>query len=119
MRNGSERAPARWLIALAACCVFAAAHAERADRDKPVNLEADQVTVDDNKQTGWSINGGQGKPHTAIFQLAEPLKNTGEFRLLGEDFAIAPIADEILFVQRHLELMDAHGGRFQVAKREA
>ena len=50
MRNGSKRAPARWLIALAACCVFAAAHAERADRDKPVNLEADQVTVDDNKQ---------------------------------------------------------------------
>jgi len=26
-------------------------HAERADRDKPVNLEADQVTVDDAKQT--------------------------------------------------------------------
>lgn len=27
------------------------AHAERADRDKPVNLEADRVTVDDAKQT--------------------------------------------------------------------
>src|ERR1700680_4935710 len=27
-----------------------AAHAERADRDKPVNLEADRVTVDDAKQ---------------------------------------------------------------------
>src|SRR6187431_139824 len=26
------------------------AHAERADRDKPVNLEADRVTVDDVKQ---------------------------------------------------------------------
>ena len=55
MRNGSKQAPLRWLIALAACCMFAAAHAERADRDKPVNLEADQVTVDDNKQTATFI----------------------------------------------------------------
>ena len=40
-------------IAFLACCALlsGAAHAERADRDKPVNLEADQVTVDDNKQT--------------------------------------------------------------------
>ncbi len=44
-------------IALLAWCVLApaAAHAERADRDKPVNLEADQVTVDDNKQTATFI----------------------------------------------------------------
>jgi len=43
-------------IALAAWCVVAAAaHAEQADRDKPVNLEADQVTVDDNKQTATFI----------------------------------------------------------------
>ena len=39
------------------------------------------AALDDNKQTGWSINGGQGKPHTAVFQLAEPLKSAGEFRL--------------------------------------
>ena len=31
------------------------------------------AALDDNKQTGWSINGGQGKQHTAVFQLAEPL----------------------------------------------
>ena len=39
-------------MALIICCVLGAAavRAERADRDKPVNLEADQVTVDDNKQ---------------------------------------------------------------------
>jgi lipopolysaccharide export system protein LptA len=42
---------------LLACCLAAplAAHAERADRDKPVNLEADQVTVDDNKQTATFV----------------------------------------------------------------
>jgi len=37
-----------------ACCLLAAlaapAAAERADRDKPVNLEADRVTIDDSKQ---------------------------------------------------------------------
>jgi lipopolysaccharide export system protein LptA len=37
------------------CCVATAAHAEKADRDKPVNLEADQVTVDDNKQTATFV----------------------------------------------------------------
>jgi lipopolysaccharide export system protein LptA len=37
------------------CCIVAAlataAGAEKADRDKPVNLEADRVTIDDAKQT--------------------------------------------------------------------
>lgn len=39
-------------IALAFCCVFASgnAFAEKADRDKPINLEADRVSVDDIKQ---------------------------------------------------------------------
>ena len=53
-----RRARARCVrIALLACCALAAAagHAERADRDKPVNLEADQVTVDDNKQTATFV----------------------------------------------------------------
>jgi lipopolysaccharide export system protein LptA len=39
---------------LAACCVLAllsaTTHAEKADREKPINLEADRVTVDDAKQ---------------------------------------------------------------------
>ena len=37
----------------AACCALllaTASHAEKADRDKPINLEADRVTVDDAKQ---------------------------------------------------------------------
>lgn len=29
--------------------------------------------IDDNPQSGWSINGGQGRPQEAVFQLAEPL----------------------------------------------
>jgi lipopolysaccharide export system protein LptA len=39
---------------MVACCLLAAlaapALAEKADRDKPVNLEADRVTIDDSKQ---------------------------------------------------------------------
>src|SRR5687767_1255225 len=50
--------PSRARGALAAVCVLAAAFvltampaaAEKADRDKPVNLEADRVTIDDAKQ---------------------------------------------------------------------
>jgi lipopolysaccharide export system protein LptA len=55
-RLAAERRPARAVRGgLAACCLLAAlaapAAAEKADRDKPVNLEADRVTIDDNKQT--------------------------------------------------------------------
>ena len=39
------------------------------------------AALDDNKQTGWSINGGQGKPHTAVFQLAQPLSDAKAFTL--------------------------------------
>jgi len=50
--NGTERG--RTGRALATLCVLAAlalpAFAEKADRDKPVNLEADRVTIDDAKQ---------------------------------------------------------------------
>jgi len=41
-------------VLLALACVLSAAapaHAERGDRSKPVNLEADRVTVDESKQT--------------------------------------------------------------------
>jgi lipopolysaccharide export system protein LptA len=38
------------LAVAAALLVAGPAHAERADRDKPINLEADRVTVDDAKQ---------------------------------------------------------------------
>jgi hypothetical protein len=30
-------------------------------------------TIDGDPQTGWSINGGQGRPHTAVFTFAAPL----------------------------------------------
>lgn len=53
MGNEQSRRIARY--AAAACCALGlfgpvAASAERADRDKPVHLEADRVTIDDAKQ---------------------------------------------------------------------
>lgn len=39
------------LLAAAACAAIAPARAERADRDKPIGLEADRVTIDDKKKT--------------------------------------------------------------------
>lgn len=30
--------------------------------------------IDDNLQTGWSVSGGQGKAHQAVFQFAEPVR---------------------------------------------
>src|ERR1700691_3711645 len=40
------------MVALAAWCALAApvAHAEKADREKPINLEADHMTIDDLKK---------------------------------------------------------------------
>lgn len=43
-----------WSVRALLCCaalLVTAAGAEKADRDKPVNLEADRVTIDDAKQT--------------------------------------------------------------------
>ncbi len=45
--------------------------------------------------------------------------DTGEFRLLDEEFMMQPVADEILFVHSHLEKMGREGGRFQRAERDA
>jgi len=41
---------------------------------------ADQA-IDDNLQTGWSIDGGQGRNHEAVFNLATPLAESGEFTI--------------------------------------
>ena len=37
--------------------------------------------IDGDPQTGWMITGGQGKPHYAVFRLAQPADTTGEFKI--------------------------------------
>ncbi|MEI9897394.1 MAG: PSD1 and planctomycete cytochrome C domain-containing protein [Chthoniobacter sp.] len=43
-------------------------------------FEADKA-IDDNLQTGWSIDGGQGRKHEAVFNLASPLAEAGDFSI--------------------------------------
>jgi len=40
-----------------------------------------QSAIDGNPQTGWSVNGGQGRAHWAVFNLAEPLAEAGRLRI--------------------------------------
>jgi hypothetical protein len=61
------------------------------------------AAIDDNKQTGWSINGGQGREHVAVFQLAEPLEvpATGvavRLRMLFERYYAAGLGKFQVFV---------------------
>ena len=39
------------------------------------------AAIDGDPQTGWSIDGGQGRAHTAVFQLAEPLTGATQLDL--------------------------------------
>jgi hypothetical protein len=39
------------------------------------------TAIDEDLQSGWSINGGQGQTHWAVFNLAEPLGPVGELAL--------------------------------------
>jgi len=41
---------------------------------------AASATIDGNPQTGWSVNGGQGRAHTAVFRLAEPLTGAAKLK---------------------------------------
>jgi hypothetical protein len=47
--------------------------------------------IDGDPQTGWSINGGQGRPHNAVFTLAAPLADAGDLhvRMLFERYYAA------------------------------
>ena len=37
--------------------------------------------IDGDLQSGWSIRGGQGRTHNAVFQLAQPLTETNELEV--------------------------------------
>ena len=44
--------------------------------------------------------------------------DTGEFQLLDNSFYMQPVADELQFIQTHLEHMHTNGGRFHVVVRD-
>jgi len=39
------------------------------------------AAIDDEPLTGWSINGGQGRAHEAVFNLEQPLRLSGKLNL--------------------------------------
>jgi hypothetical protein len=39
------------------------------------------ASIDGNPQTGWMIDGGQGRPHVAVFGLEKPADASGELKL--------------------------------------
>jgi mono/diheme cytochrome c family protein len=49
------------------------------------------MAIDGDQQTGWSINGGQGNAHTAVFQFDQPLVDakTIDLNLLFEKYYAA------------------------------
>ena len=55
------------------------------------NPTAAAAAIDGDPQTGWSINGGQGQAHSAVFRLAAPLDDAGDLviQLLFERYHAA------------------------------
>jgi hypothetical protein len=76
---------------------------------KPIRLASATATgpyagsisaaIDGDQQSGWSINGGQGKPHSAVFRLDAPLRSADE------------LVVELLFERYHA----AGLGRFRIS----
>lgn len=56
--------------------------------------------LDEDAQSGWSINGGQGKPHNAVFFLDEPLHDVSELNveMLFERYYPSPLGRFRLWV---------------------
>jgi hypothetical protein len=52
-----------------------ASHSHAAGNDTAKNA------IDGDPQTGWSINGGQGRPHAAVFTLAAPLADARDLHV--------------------------------------
>ena len=55
------------------------------------NPAAAAAAIDGDPQTGWSLSGGQGQPHSAVFRLAAPLANADDLviQLLFERYHAA------------------------------
>ncbi len=47
--------------------------------------------IDGDPQTGWSIGGGQGRAHTAVFDLAKPVDGSFSFRMVFERYHAADL----------------------------
>ncbi|HTU27640.1 MAG TPA: PSD1 and planctomycete cytochrome C domain-containing protein [Pirellulales bacterium] len=67
--------------------------------------------IDGDPQSGWSIDGGQGKPHTAVFRFAEPLGKASDLaiQILCERYYAAGLGRFRVSVTRDPRELVAHG----------
>jgi hypothetical protein len=70
-----------------------------------------EKAIDGDPQSGWSIDGGQGKPHTAVFRFAQPLTPSGDLtiQLLCERYYAAGLGRFRISVTRDEREVAAHG----------
>ncbi|HEX4142321.1 MAG TPA: PSD1 and planctomycete cytochrome C domain-containing protein [Pirellulales bacterium] len=70
-----------------------------------------EKAIDGDPQSGWSINGGQGKSHTAVFRFAEPLPVSANLtiQLLCERYYAAGLGRFRISVTRDAREVTAHG----------
>jgi hypothetical protein len=66
--------------------------------------------IDGSPQTGWSINGGQGKAHTAVFNLAAPLPDSKALaiQMLFEQYYAAGLGRFRISVTNDLRPIEAN-----------
>jgi hypothetical protein len=53
----------------------------RASQSHAGNPTGARAAIDGDPLTGWNIGGASGRPHAAVFNLAEPLGTAGELRV--------------------------------------
>ena len=67
--------------------------------------------LDGNQQTGWSIDGGQGRPHVAVFRFDKPLPHASrlDLTLLFEKYYAAGLGRFRLSVTNDVRPIEASG----------
>jgi Protein of unknown function (DUF1553)/Protein of unknown function (DUF1549)/Planctomycete cytochrome C len=73
--------------------------------------ESASAAIDEDPQTGWSIGGGQGKAHWAVFNLAAPIVGRPDFeiRLLFERYYAAGLGRFRISVTSDGRAVEARG----------
>ncbi|HET6246784.1 MAG TPA: DUF1549 domain-containing protein [Tepidisphaeraceae bacterium] len=82
----------------------------RADQTFAAGGSPASAAIDGNPQTGWMINGGQGKAHQAIFILSEPTGDANDLtvRLLFERYFAAALGHFRISVTTDPRVKDDH-----------
>ena len=69
-----------------------------------------EKAIDGDQQSGWTIGGGQGRDHAAVFLLEKPLADTGEFmiKMLFERYFAAGLGKFRISVTNAARVVEAH-----------